>query len=348
MTFEEFVMSARAQKASDIHMTVGMPCVFRINGDLTQLPGLSEIPINNRLILSLMNADQEERFNAGHDVEMVIELSDGNRQRISVYRQMGRIACAIRLLNSKIPTLEELGLPSILKDLANRKNGMIIVTGASGSGKTTTLSIILDYINTNRPCHVLTLEDPAEYRYETKVATVHQRQIGTDVKDFPAALKSALREDPDVILVGEMRDYETMQLAITAAETGHLVLSTLHTRGAVHTVNRIIDACPPNIQQQVLVQLSQILECIISQQLLPLKNGKGRIAALEIMLGTDAVRNMIRTNKCHQLESAIQQSKGVGMCTMDDSILDLYRGDFITRETAMSFANDRAALANKF
>lgn len=347
MTFEEFVISARSKNASDIHMTVGSPSVFRINGDLTKLDGLSEIPINNRLILSLLNTEQEEKFNNCEDVELVIELKDGNRQRINVYRQMGKIACAIRLLNSKIPTLEELNLPSVLKTLAHKKNGLIVVTGASGSGKTTTLSIILNFINESRPCHIITLEDPVEYRYEQKTATIHQRQIGTDVKNYQAALKGALREDPDVILVGEMRDYETMQLAITAAETGHLVLTTLHTRGAVHTVNRIVDACPPNIQQQVLVQLSQILEGIISQQLLPLKNGKGRIAALEVMLGTDAVRNMIRSNKCHQLESPIQQSRNLGMISMDDAIMELYQADSISRDTALAFAIDRSIMATK-
>ncbi|MDR0222242.1 MAG: PilT/PilU family type 4a pilus ATPase [Oscillospiraceae bacterium] len=348
MTFEEFVTSARERKASDIHMTVDTPTVFRINGDLTEIEGLSDIPVNNRLILSLLNADQEENLNAGNDVEFVIELSDGNRQRVNVYRQMGRLACAIRLLNSVIPTLEELNLPPILNELATKKSGLVLVTGTSGSGKTTTLSIILNHINQHRPCHIITLEDPVEYRYEPKTATIHQREIGRDVKDFQTALKHTLREDPDVILVGEMRDYETMQLTITAAETGHFVLATLHTRGAIHTVNRIVDACPPNIQHQILVQLSQILEAIISQQLLPLKNGKGRVAALEVMIGNDAVKNMIRSNKCHQLETALQQGKSAGMCTMDDAIIDLYRQDLISRETAMSFAYDRLNMATKF
>jgi twitching motility protein PilT len=329
-------------------MTVDKPTVFRVNGDLTEIEGLSDIPVNNRLILSLLNADQEEKLNAGNDVEFVIELSDGNRQRVNVYRQMGRLACAIRLLNSVIPTLEELNLPVILNDLATKKSGLILVTGTSGSGKTTTLSIILNHINHNRPCHIITLEDPVEYRYEPETATIHQREIGSDVKDFQTALKHTLREDPDVILVGEMRDYETMQLTITAAETGHFVLATLHTRGAIHTVNRIVDACPPNIQHQILVQLSQILEAIISQQLLPLKNGKGRVAALEVMIGNDAVKNMIRSNKCHQLETALQQGKSAGMCTMDDAIIDLYRQDLITRETAMAFAYDRLNMATKF
>ncbi|MCL2634245.1 MAG: PilT/PilU family type 4a pilus ATPase [Oscillospiraceae bacterium] len=349
MTFDEFVMAARDKNASDIHMTVDQPTVFRINGDLTKLEGLSEIPINNRMILSLLNADQEERLNNGDDIDFVLELKNGNRQRINVYRQMGKLACAIRLLNSKLPTIEDLQLPYILKDLAEqKKSGLIMVTGVSGSGKTTTLSIILEHIASTRACHIVTIEDPVEYRYGQKLATIHQREIGRDVKNFQYALRSALREDPDVIFVGEMRDYETMQLAVTAAETGHLVLATMHTRGAVHAVNRIVDACPHNIQQQMLVQLSQILECVISQSLLPLKNGRGRVAALEVLIGTDAVKNLIRSNKCHQLESAMQQGKNVGMSIMDDAIAELYRRDLITRETAISYAIDRNAITSKF
>jgi twitching motility protein PilT len=347
MTFEDFILAAREKKASDIHLTVGSKPTFRINGDLTDIEELSDIQVNNRMLISMLSADQEERFNAGEDIDFVFELKNGSRQRCNVYRHMGKYACAIRLLNSKLPTMEELRLPPILKDLSKKRSGLILVTGVSGSGKTTTLSIILDFINASRPCHIVTIEDPVEYRYSPKIATIHQREIGRDVKSFSYALRSALREDPDVIFVGEMRDYETMQLAVTAAETGHLVLATLHTRGAVHAVNRIVDACPHAIQQQMLVQLSQILECVISQSLVPLADGSGRIAVLEILLGTDAVRNMIRSNKCHQLETAMQQGKGMGMSLMDDVLADFYRRGYISRESALSYATDRVEMGSK-
>jgi twitching motility protein PilT len=347
MTFEDFILAARERKASDIHLSVGMEPVFRINGDLTRIEELSKIEVTNRMLIQLLNADQEERFSNGDDIDFVFELSNGARQRCNVFRQMGKIACSIRLLNSTIPSMEDLRLPQTLKDLAKKRSGLILVTGVSGSGKTTTLSIILDFINATRPCHIITIEDPVEYRYDRKMATIHQREIGSDVKNFSAALKSALREDPDVIFVGEMRDYETMQLAVTAAETGHLVLATLHTRGAIHAVNRIIDACPHNIQQQMLVQLSQILECVISQSLLPLKDGSGRIAALEILLGTDACKNMIRSNKCHQLETVMQQGKNLGMALMDDVIMDFYRRGLITKEVALFYATDRVEMSAK-
>ncbi|MCL2698668.1 MAG: PilT/PilU family type 4a pilus ATPase [Oscillospiraceae bacterium] len=347
MTFEEFILAAREKQASDIHLTVGSEPVFRINGDLTKVEELSKVPVSNRMILSLLDADQEERFNNGEDIDFVFELKNGNRQRANVYRTLGRLACAIRLLNSNLPTMEELRLPPILKELSKKRSGLILVTGVSGCGKTTTLSIILDFINKSRPCHIVTIEDPVEYRHDQGIATIQQREIGRDVKSFGYALRSALREDPDVIFVGEMRDYETMQLAVTAAETGHLVLATLHTRGAVHAVNRIVDACPHNIQQQMLVQLSQILECVISQSLMPLKDGSGRIAALEILLGTDAARNLIRSNKCHQLETVMQQGKAQGMKMMDEAIMDFYRSGLISREIALTYASDRNELSGK-
>ncbi|MCL2078073.1 MAG: PilT/PilU family type 4a pilus ATPase [Oscillospiraceae bacterium] len=347
MTFEDFIMIAREKNASDIHLTADLPPVFRINGDLSQIEELNNIPITKRMIISLLNAQQEESFIAGNDVDFAFELSTGSRQRANVYRHMGKVACAIRLLNNTVPTIEELGLPSVIKDLAGKKSGLILVTGMTGSGKTTTLSVMIDYINSTRPCHIITLEDPVEYRYEPKLATIHQREIGRDTKSFQDALRSALREDPDVILVGEMRDYETMQLAVTAAETGHLVLATIHTRGAVRAVNRIVDAGPAELQQQTTVQLSQILECVISQSLLPLKDGSGRIAALEILVGTDAVRNIIRANKAFQLETAIQQGKSAGMCLMDDVILDYHRRGLITNEVALFYADDRVTMSNK-
>lgn len=347
MTFEEFILSARKHGATDIHLTVDRPPIFRVNGDLTKIDGLSDIPVTKRMLISLLTAEQEELFNTGEDIDFVFELKGGYRQRANLFRQMGKLACAIRLLNKDVPTLREMGLPPLLAEIANKRSGLILATGVAGSGKTTTLSIMIDHINKNRPCHILTLEDPVEYRYKSDRATIHQREIGRDVKSFDAALRSALREDPDVIFVGEMRDYETIQLAVTAAETGHLVLATLHTRGAIHTINRIVDACPSHIQKQMTFQLSQILECIISQALMPRKDGKGMIAALEILIGTDAVKNMIRTEKTFQLESTMQQGKAYGMCLMDDVIADYYYSGKIDRETALYYATDRLEMDEK-
>jgi twitching motility protein PilT len=347
VSFNELIKCGRAAGASDIHLTVGRAPVFRINGTLVLIENFRETPISNRTILSMLNARQEEQLNEGDDLDFVIELEDGCRQRINVFRQMKRLACTIRLLNSTIKSLEELKLPTVLADLAMKKNGLVLVTGATGSGKTTTLSSIVDCINSKRSCHIITIEDPVEYRYQPKKALIHQREIGSDVRDFNYALRSAMREDPDVIFIGEMRDYESIQLAITAAETGHLVLGTLHTKGAIHTVNRIIDACPHEIQEQMLVQLSQILEGVISQTLLPLEDGSGRVAALEILVGTDAVKNLIRSNKSHQLESQIQSGSKYGMIMMDDSIINYYRKGMISRATALEFANDKATMSTK-
>jgi twitching motility protein PilT len=347
IAYQDLIAYGREAEASDIHLTVGKPPVFRINGNLVLIEDLKDILVPNRTILSMLNARQEELLNQGEDLDFVIELEDETRQRINVYRQMGKLACSIRLLNSSVRTIDELKLPAILGDLAMKKNGLILVTGATGSGKTTTLSAIIDAINSKRSCHIITIEDPVEYRYKPKKALIHQREIGRDVKTFNGALRSAMREDPDVIFIGEMRDYESIQLAITAAETGHLVMGTLHTKGAVHTVNRIIDACPPDIQAQMMVQLAQLLEAVISQSLLPLEDGSGRIAALEIMVGTDAVRNLIRTNKSHQLESQIQAGGKYGMIMLDDCIVNYYRSGLISRETAMEFAADKTALAGK-
>ena len=347
MTFQDIVVFGRENDASDIHFTVGCEPIFRINGDLVRMEGFENFLVTNRLVLSILDAAQEEKLRAGEDLDFVFELSTGERQRVNTFRAMGKLACSCRLLNNTLLTLEELNLPPIIKDLSKKRNGLILVTGATGSGKTTTLSLLVDFINRSRACHIITIEDPVEYRHQSKLATIHQREVGRDVKSFDYALRSSLREDPDVILVGELRDYETMQLAVTAAATGHLVLGTLHTRGAAHTVSRIVDACPKEIQHQMMIQLSQAVECIISQALLPREDGRGRIAALEIMLGTDAVRNIIRSEKTHQLESTMQQSKAHGMCILDDEILGHYRKGLITKNTALDYANDRPTMASK-
>lgn len=343
MTFEEFILEAREMGASDIHLTVGAPTVVRINGELRKFKELSDIVVN-RTILSILNAEQEQLLTTGQDIDFSFQLNNGARQRVNVFRQSGKLACCIRLLNDNIPSLEELKMPPVLNELAEKKGGLILITGPTGSGKSTTLSAIVDHINKNRACHIITIEDPIEYKYVQDKATIHQREIGRDVPSFSYALRSALREDPDVILVGEMRDYETISLAMTAAETGHLVLATLHTSSAAQTIDRIIDACPPHAQDQVRAQLANMFEGVVSQTLVPTADGKGRVAALEILTGTDAIKNMIRSNKIPQMDSTMQQSSRQGMCTLQDSLVRLYKKNVISYETAIEYAPDKTEM----
>ena len=303
MTFEEFIMQAREMNASDIHLTVGAPTVVRVNGELRKYTELSD-QVVNRTILSILSAEQEKALNEGKDIDFSFELKNGARQRVNVFRQSGKLAACIRLLNAEIPTLEELKMPSVLLDFAKKRRGLVLVTGPTGAGKSTTLAAMVEYI----PCHIITIEDPIEYRYKQEKATIHQRELGRDVPSFHEALRSALREDPDVILIGEMRDYETISLAMTAAETGHLVFGTLHTSSAAQTVDRIIDACPIHSQEQVRSQLASMIQAIIAQSLIPRSDGKGRVAAVEVMVGTDAIKNLIRSNKIPQIESTMQSS----------------------------------------
>ena len=253
MTFEEFIMQAREMNASDIHLTVGAPTVVRVNGELRKYTELSD-QVVNRTILSILSAEQEKMLTEGKDIDFSFELKNGARQRVNVFRQSGKLAACIRLLNAEIPTLEELKMPPVLLEFAKKRRGLVLVTGPTGAGKSTTLAALMEYINKTRACHVITIEDPIEYRYKQEKATIHQRELGRDVPSFHEALRSALREDPDVILIGEMRDYETISLAMTAAETGHLVFGTLHTSSAAQTVDRIIDACPIHSQDQVRSQ----------------------------------------------------------------------------------------------
>ena len=257
-----------------------------------------------------------------------------------MYKQRGTCCVAIRMVNLVIPSVEELGLPSIVTDMSKKTKGMILVTGPTGSGKSTTLALIIDLINKNRDCHILTLEDPIEYLHKHNKSIVNQREIGNDSQSYAAALRAALREDPDVILVGEMRDTETIAIAVTAAETGHLVLSTLHTIGAANTIDRIIDVFPPYQQQQIKVQLSTVIQSVISQQLLPRKDKPGRVPAIEIMVATPAVRNLIREGKTYQINSQIQTGAKFGMQAMDLSLASLYKKGIISQEDAMTYAMD--------
>ena len=260
------------------------------------------------------------------------------RFRVNAYKQRGTFGMALRIIPLEIPSMESLGLPAVLNDLARLPRGLILVTGPTGSGKSTTLASMIDQINKERNCHILTLEDPLEYLHKHQKAIVNQREIGSDSLSFSNALRAALREDPDVILVGEMRDLETISIAITAAETGHLVLSTLHTNGAAKTIDRVVDVFPPHQQQQVKVQLASVIQAVISQQLLPKGDGKGRVAALEIMVATPAIRNLIREGKNYQIDTAIQTGAALRMQTMDSALTNLYKRGIITKEVALTQA----------
>lgn len=345
MTIDQLINFARSKNASDIHLTAGAPTSIRINGELKKFDGMDE-EVVNRTILSMLTAEQEKRIGEGEDIDFSFTASSGGRQRVNVYRQNGgKLAAAIRLLNEHIPSFRDISLPQAAIDLTKELKGLILVTGPTGSGKSTTLAAMVDQINVTRACHILTIEDPIEYMYQPKLATIHQREIGTDVPDFNYALRSGLRENPDVILVGEMRDYETIQLALTAAETGHLVLGTLHTTGAAHTVNRIIDVFPSEVQNQVRTQLAANLRGVISQMLLPMANAeRGRTAAFEILINNDACANNIRTEKTHQLESVMASGASQGMRTMNESLKRLSRDGLISKETAMLYSSDKDEL----
>ena len=269
---------------------------------------------------------------------MSFSLPGMGRYRVNAFRRQGTAALALRLVSTEIPDPESLGVPASIIDLYQKKRGLVLVTGPTGSGKSTTLAAVIHKVNTCRDAHIITLEDPIEYLHPHRMSMVNQREIGQDTLSYANALRAALREDPDVILVGEMRDYETISVAVTAAETGHLVLSTLHTIGAASTVDRIIDVFPPHQQQQIRVQLSNVLEAIISQQLMPRADGRGRVAAFEVLHANPAIRNLIREGKSHQIPSIMQTSRRLGMISMDEAILQLVREGKITRQTAMEFA----------
>ena len=337
---ENMIREARSSRASDIHISEGQAVYLRIDGRLEKSDWEVSDEMVKKLILSLMTPDQQEKLESGEDVDFAFQTQDGNRQRVNVFRQQGRLAAAIRLLNAKVPTLEQLHLPKVLRTLAEEPRGLILVTGPTGSGKSTTLAAMVDYINHTRADHILTIEDPIEYVYHQDKAVIHQREVGMDVGSFAGALRSALREDPDVILVGEMRDYETISAAVTAAETGHLVLSTLHTTGAAETVNRIIDVCPSEAQNQIRAQLSGVLKGVITQCLVPLMDG-GRIAATEILTGTDAVLSQIREGKTHQLGTLMQSGAANGMHSLDSDLSRLVMQGLIDKKTALKYAQDK-------
>ena len=345
MKIKEVLKRASEEGASDVHFTAGLPPKMRLNGSLVSMPYESLTGEDTMAAAKeIMGQEQFDHFMEKGEYDMSLSLKEAGRYRVNVFRQQGAAALAFRLVRSEIPSPEELGIPSSVIDLYNRKRGLILVTGPTGSGKSTTLASIIHKVNLCRDAHIITLEDPIEYVHTHKMSMVNQREIGSDTQSYANGLKAALREDPDVILVGEMRDYETISVAVTAAETGHLVLSTLHTIGAASTVDRIIDVFPPHQQQQIRVQLANVLEGIISQQLIPKADGRGRVGAFEVLHVNLAVRNLIREGKTHQLPSIMQTGRRQGMMTMDEAIIQLIRDRKITPQMALSFAQDRDSM----
>lgn len=342
MMMQQLLREAVERKASDLHITVGVPPILRINGSLIHLEQPKLLVADTEALLrEITTEEQRDRFQERGELDFSFAIKGISRFRVNAFKQRGSVAIVTRIVANKIPTLDQLGHPEILKALAREPRGMVLVTGPTGSGKSTTLAAMIDLINQERDCHIITLEDPIEYLHRHKHSIVNQREIYADTQSFANALRASLREDPDVILVGEMRDAETIGTAITAAETGHLVLTTLHTSDAAQTIDRIIDSFPPYQQQQIRLQLSMSLQGIIAQQLLPRLDGTGRIAALEILVATPAIRNLIREGKSHQIPSMIQTGAKFGMQAMDNSLRDLYCRGIVSQEEALIRAQDK-------
>ncbi len=338
---EQLLKLVYEKKASDMHISVGLPPIIRVDGKLMRVdhPPLTREGVE-KIIFDMLNNEQRRILEQNWELDCSYGVEGIGRFRINVYKERGHYALAMRTISTDIPTFEELGIPSVVKDLAERPRGLLLVTGPTGSGKSTTLASIIDYINVNRVDHILTIEDPIEFLHYSKRSVVHQRELGHDTRSFGNALRAALREDPDIILVGEMRDLETISLALTAAETGHLVLGTLHTSSASQTVDRIVDVFPAQQQQQIRIQLSNSLIGVLSQTLLPriTPEGikKGRVLAMEIMIVTSAIANLIREGKTTQIYSSIQTGSHLKMQTLESCLKELCIKKLITFEDAIS------------
>ena len=345
---DEILIQSVKVRASDIHLTTGRPPSYRIDGVLAPIEGERLIPqMLEDILMPLMDVRHREELQNNGQTDFAYAISGVGRFRVNVFKQRGTLASVMRSLPFNIPEPEDLGIPAEVVEMTTRKRGLILVTGPTGSGKSTTLASLIHVINRNYPYHIITLEDPIEYLHRHDKSVVNQREIGSDSTDYAQALRAALREDPDVILVGEMRDLETISTAITAAETGHLVVSTLHTIGADKTIDRIIDVFPPNQQQQIRIQLASVLECVVSQQLLKKADGSGRVAALEVLFANNAVRNLIRESKTYQIASIMQTNKRAGMQTMDDALYDLYMRKLIDADNAVTYAQDPVSMNKK-
>lgn len=348
VTIEQIMGCAKEAGASDVHITVGISPKMRVNGTLKVMPFPMLLPPDTKRICdSMMTDKQKQCFEEKGEWDFSFSIPSMGRYRVNAFRQRGSVAMVLRLVGTVVPTPESLGLPQSVIDLYSQKRGLVLVTGPTGSGKSTTLASIVGKINMELDAHIITLEDPIEYLHRHTRSIVNQREIGIDSDSYDLALRSALREDPDVILVGEMRDLETISTAITAAETGHLVLSTLHTIGAAATIDRIIDVFPPHQQEQIRTQLANVLVSVVSQQLVPTIDKRGRVAAFEVMHATPAIRNLIRENKTHQIATSIQTSRRLGMMLMDDALQELYMQGKIDRDEAISFAQDKNSMQTK-
>ena len=344
MTFEELMDYAITHECSDVHITVGTNLAVRRYGVLHILDQRPTAEESLNMIYTILTDSDIARVEAGEDLDLGLMIDNEVRIRANVYHQRNNLACSIRLLMAQIPEFEDLGLPDVIKTLATAQNGILLVTGPTGSGKTTTLSAVVDYINKNEAKHVITIEDPIEYIYPHNRAMIHQRELHRDTPSFASALHSSLREDPDIILVGEMRDFETIKAAITAAETGHLVLSTLHTQSAAQTIDRIIDGSPVDEQATIRSQFATSIRGVISQQLLPTMDGNGRVLTTEVMVGTNAIQNLIREDKVVMIPGAIQSGHNVGMHTLNEDLIRLFRDGLISKKTAMNATYDAADL----
>ncbi len=349
---DRVLQAARQLGASDVHLKVGLPPVFRIKGDLRtvrDVPPLSRDVVQT-FALDMMNERQRETFETSWDVDLAYATPDGVRYRVNVFQQRGNIGLVMRLIPPEVPPFDKLNLPKAVLDLVDNERGLVLVTGITGSGKSTTLAAMVDSINARRACHIVTVEDPIEYAFKDKRSVINQREIGFDTVSFSKALRAALRQDPDVILVGEMRDLETIEIAMTAAETGHLVLSTLHTLDAVETVNRIVSVFPPHQQAQSRLQLAGVLKGVLSQRLIPRADGKGMIPAVEVLVNTARVRELIgdpkRTREIH--DAIATGREPYGMISFDQSLMDLVRRKLVTYDEALAQATNADDFALRY
>lgn len=347
-SFDSLIQMAVDLHASDLHLSPGRVPSCRIDGAITGiLPEKMSAQDTLEIANQILSDNQRQTLEQNGEVDFACFDPRAGRFRLNIFRQRNSLALVARILNAEIPHPKELGIPDCVVEASHKKRGLILVTGPTGVGKTTTIASLINQINLNYEKHIITLEDPIEYLHPHAKSIVNQREVGTDTRSFSSGLYSALREDPDIIFIGEMRDLDTIATAITAAETGHLVLSTLHTPGSSATVDRIIDVFPPHQQQQIRTQLAEVLECVVSQQLLPRIDGEGRVAAMEVMLANGAVRNSIREGKVYQIPSIILTNKSEGMQTMDNAIAKLCADNKISREVAYSFAIDKEVLRHK-
>ena len=342
---DDLLRIVQEKGSSDLHIAVGIPPIIRLDGALVPMPYEKvSAQDSQRLIYDILTDEQIQKFETDLELDFGYQLARIARFRVNVFRDKGNVASAFRLIPQKIPTIKDLGLPPLLEELTRLPRGLVLVTGPTGSGKSTTLAAMIGQINTETSKHIITIEDPIEYLHTHRFSVINQREVGQDTRQFKHALRAALREDPDVILVGEMRDLETMQMAVSAAETGHLVFATLHTNSAATSVERIVDSFPPGQQEQVRLQLSNNLQAILCQQLIPRANQPGRVCCLEIMKASPAIRNLIRESKAHQITSMIQTSAAMGMQTMDQALRDLYVRGVISLEECQARAMNWAEL----